>query len=36
MTKYVVINKITKEVSNDLDDAITTRVLIDHLEKSSP
>lgn len=37
MIKYVVINKITKEeISNDLEDAITARAFIGHLEYKFP
>lgn len=37
MIKYVVIDKRTKkEVTNDLDDAITARGIIDHLENKFP
>lgn len=37
MTKYVVINKITREeVSNDLEDALEARAFIQHLENNFP
>ena len=37
MIKYVVINKITKEeISNYLEDAITARAFIGHLENKFP